>query len=117
MTATRLPVSLMGGAGVIQPISQPFSTIAASMFLIVTAEPLRARTHDDSQGAGQVLPVNSGKLFVSCSARSASSQRLRCTSSFQSGIRFPSGQPVWQNGIPQSMHRDAWARTLSDGIG
>src|SRR3954451_2386658 len=25
--------------------------------------------------------------------------------SFQSGIRFPSGQPEWQNGMPQSMQR------------
>ncbi len=87
------------------------------MFLIVTAAPLRASTHDGSQGAGQVLPVNSGKLFVSCRTRSASCQRLRCTSSFQSGIRFPSGQPMWQNGTPQSIQRDACARTLSSGIG
>ena len=47
----------------------------------------------------------------------ASRQRLRCTSSFQSGIALPSGQPLWQNGTPQSMHREAWARTLSAGIG
>ena len=87
------------------------------MFLIVTAAPPISSTHDDSQGAGQVLPVNSGKLFVSCRSLSASCQRLRWTSSFQSGIRLPSGQPVWQNGTPQSMHREAWARTLSAGIG
>ena len=27
--------------------------------------------------------------------------------SFHSGMRLPSGQPLWQNGIPQSMHRPA----------
>src|SRR2546423_6143311 len=35
----------------------------------------------------------------------ASRQRSRYTRSFQSGIRLPSGQPEWQNGIPQSMQR------------
>ena len=31
----------------------------------------------------------------------------RQTRSFHSGIRFPSGQPLWQNGMPQSMYRPA----------
>src|SRR2546423_3271832 len=35
----------------------------------------------------------------------ASRQRSRYTRSFQSGIRLPSGQPEWQNGMPQSMQR------------
>src|SRR2546423_9173129 len=35
----------------------------------------------------------------------ASRQRSRYTRSFQSGIRLPSGQPEWQNGLPQSMQR------------
>ena len=29
------------------------------------------------------------------------------TRSFQSGIKFPNGQPSLQNGTPQSMHLDA----------
>ena len=28
--------------------------------------------------------------------------------SFHSGMRLPSGQPLWQKGIPQSMQRPAW---------
>src|SRR5213596_2215925 len=28
---------------------------------------------------------------------------------------FPSGQPWWQNGTPQSMQRDAWTLSLSSG--
>ena len=66
-----------------------------------------ARTQEASQGAGQVLPVNSGKLLVLCNSLRASSHLFRCTKSFQSGIKFPRGQPVWQNGTPQSMHREA----------
>ena len=44
----------------------------ASICLIVTASLLIPSTHDASQGAGQSLPVNSGKLFVACSRSSAS---------------------------------------------
>ena len=55
--------------------------------------------------------MNSGKLFVECSRSMAARQSPRCTRSFQSGIRLPSGQPVWQNGTPQSMQRCACSRT------
>ena len=65
-----------------------------------------------SQGAGHSRPVNSGKLLVACSRSSASSQSLRQTRSFHSGMRFPSGQPVWQNGIPQSMQRPACSEMI-----
>ena len=34
------------------------------MFLIVTGGSLMPSTHAASQGAGQMRPVNSGKLFV-----------------------------------------------------
>ena len=74
-------------------------------------------THADSHGAGQIRPVNSGKLFVAWSFVSASRQWSRYTRSFQSGIRFPSGHPWWQNGIPQSMHRAPWARSFSSENG
>src|SRR4029077_12620290 len=43
----------------------------------------------------------------------ASFQRSRKTRSFQSGMMLPSGQPVWQNGTPQSMQRAPWVRTFS----
>ena len=39
------------------------------------------------------------------------------TRSFQSGIRLPSGQPVWQNGTPQSMQRRACSRTRPASVG
>ena len=48
--------------------------MAHSIVLIVTGESLRFSVQDDSQGAGQTRPVNSGKLFVVCRLRDASSQ-------------------------------------------
>jgi hypothetical protein len=69
-----------------------------------------ASTHAASHGAGHNRPVNSGKLFVACNDSDAAAQFPTRTRSFQSGMRLPSGQPSWQNGMPQSMHRVAWAR-------
>ena len=51
-------------------------------------------THAVSHGAGQMRPVNSGKLLVACSDRIASRQRPFYTRSFHVGIRLFSGQPV-----------------------
>ena len=82
--------------------------ISTSICLIVTASWLMPSTHDDSHGAGHSRPVNSGKLLVACSRSIASRHRSVRTRSFHSGIRLPSGQPLWQNGIPQSMQRLAW---------
>ena len=48
-----------------------------SMFLMVTGGSLMPSTHAASQGAGQMRPVNSGKLLVACSVRMASFQRSR----------------------------------------
>ena len=64
-------------------------------------------THAVSQGAGHNRPVNSGKLLVACSRSVAPTQSSRQIRSFHSGIRLPSGQPEWQNGMPQSMQRPA----------
>ncbi len=55
----------------------PRSTIFFSFCLIVTGGWLMPRTHEASQGAGQIRPVNSGKLLVACSCRTASFQRPR----------------------------------------
>src|SRR3954454_19944077 len=105
-TATDMPVSCCGGCGTTQPSDHARLMIAFSICLIVTASPSRiSSTHDASHGAGHSRPVNSGKLLVACSWRIASSQRPRYTRSFQSGIRLPSGQPLWQNGTPHSMQR------------
>ncbi len=81
--------------------------IATSTFLIVTGSWLMPSTQAVSHGAGHSRPVNSGKLLVACSRSMAPSQSPRQTRSFHSGMRLPSGQPWWQNGMPQSMHRDA----------
>ena len=81
--------------------------IATSTFLIVTGFWLMPSTHAGSQGAGQSRPVNSGKLLVAWRRSIAPSQSSRQTRSFHSGIRLPSGQPWWQNGMPQSMQRPA----------
>ena len=81
--------------------------ISISTCLIVTGSELIPSTHADSQGAGHSVPVNSGKLFVACRRSMATDQSSRHTRSFHSGIMFPSGQPWWQNGMPQSMQRPA----------
>ena len=67
ITATRLPVLISGGSGLIQPSSKACSTIDFSMFLMVTGGSLMPSTHAASHGAGQMRPVNSGKLLVACS--------------------------------------------------
>jgi len=46
------------------PCAKALSIIAFSIFLIVTAGSDMPNTQAPSQGAGQVLPVNSGKLLV-----------------------------------------------------
>ena len=87
--------------------------ISTSTCLMVTGSWLMPSTHDASQGAGQSRPVNSGKLLVACNRSIESRQRSLKTRSFHSGIRLPSGQPLWQNGMPQSMHLAAWSRRTS----
>ena len=42
-------------------------TMLSSICLIATGSSIRPRTQADSHGAGQSLPVNSGKLLVACS--------------------------------------------------
>ncbi len=66
-TATVLPVRRSGGSGTTQPSSNARSTIAISICSIVTGSSLIASTQADSHGAGQMRPVNSGKLFVAWS--------------------------------------------------
>src|SRR5207248_3348729 len=70
-TATRLPVRRAGTSGAIQPSCQPRSTIAHSMVLIVTGLSSMFSVQLASHGAGQMRPVNSGKLLVECSAMGA----------------------------------------------
>ncbi len=67
ITATRLPVRRSGGSGTTQPSSKARSAIAISICSIVTGSSLMASTQADSHGAGQIRPVNSGKLLVACS--------------------------------------------------
>src|ERR1035437_9080822 len=104
-TATFLPVFFFGGCGTTQPFSPPLSMMACSMDLIPTASLLIVSVQAASQGAGQIRPVISGKLLVECNTSSACFQLPRYTKSFQSGIMLLTGQPVLQNGMPQSMQR------------
>ncbi len=112
-TPTVVPVRDSGGSASIQPSSNPRVTMASSICSMVTGSLLMSSTHADSQGAGQMSPVNSGKLFVAWSWTRASCQWSRYTRSFQSGILFPSGQPSWQKGTPQSMQRPPCSRSVS----
>src|SRR2546421_1053112 len=116
-TAIRLPVRAAGGSGATQPSSKARSTMVTSTALIVTGSSLMPSTHEPSHGAGHRRPVNSGKLFVACRRSIASRQWSRYTRSFQSGMILPSGQPWWQNGMPQSMQRAACFLSSSEGKG
>ena len=42
------------------------STIEHSIVFIDTGSSYKFKVHEASQGAGHILPVNSGKLFVEC---------------------------------------------------
>ncbi len=73
-TAILFPVRRMGIWGRTQPFSQPLSMIAHSMVFMVTGWSKMFSVHAASQGAGQILPVNSGKLLVEWSTSKASRQ-------------------------------------------
>ncbi len=75
--ATFLPVFALGGCGTTQPISQPLSMMKCSIDLMPTGSALMPRVQAASQGAGQMRPVNSGKLLVECSTSSACFQLPR----------------------------------------
>ena len=81
--------------------------VVTSTCLMVTAGWLIPSTQAVSQGAGAQTTGELRKLFVACSRSIALRQSPRQARSFHSGMRLPSGQPLWQNGIPQSMHRPA----------
>ncbi len=51
--------------------------MAHSMVLMVTGASCRFSVQAASQGAGQMRPVNSGKLLVECSTSIAACQSLR----------------------------------------
>ncbi len=71
-TATCFSVLRAGGSGTIQPSSHPRSTMAHSIVLMVTGLSSMFSVQEASHGAGQMRPVNSGKLLVECSTVSAS---------------------------------------------
>ncbi|MNC20457.1 hypothetical protein D3C75_684050 [compost metagenome] len=102
--AIFLPVRFSGGLGTTQPSSKPLSTIASSIVLMVTGCPIRPTVQEPSHGAGQILPVNSGKLFVLCRRSSASFQSPRYTKLFHSGIKLCTGQPE----VPPAISIPVW---------
>ncbi len=63
-TATFLPVLSGLTCGVTQPSSNPLSMIAHSIDLMFTGVSGMFSVHAASHGAGQMRPVNSGKLLV-----------------------------------------------------
>ena len=79
--------------------------MACSIDLIPTASSFTFKVHAASQGAGQMRPVNSGKLLVLCNTSIAERQSFWNTNSLKSGMMLLTGQPLLQNGVPQSMQR------------
>ena len=79
----------------------------AACTLNVNDDPVGIKSieHAASQGAGQMRPVNSGKLLVECRTTVAFCQSPRYTRSLKSGMMLLTGQPLLQNGVPQSMQR------------
>ncbi len=75
--ATRLPVLFSGGCGLTQPSEKARSAMAHSIDLMVTGSSMMLSVQAASHGAGQMRPVNSGKLFVECRFCAASSQSSR----------------------------------------
>ena len=76
ITAIFFPVLFNGGLALIQPSLNPLSTIYFSISSIETGGLIIPNTHAASQGAGQSLPVNSGKLLVECNIFNAFSHWL-----------------------------------------
>ncbi|MCY1224155.1 hypothetical protein D9M72_363000 [compost metagenome] len=114
-TATVLPVLWRGSCGLTQPSSQALSMMACSIDLMPTGSSLIPSVQAASHGAGQMRPVNSGKLLVWCSTSIADFQSWRYTRSLKSGMMLLTGQPLLQNGMPQSMQRAPWIfASLSD---
>src|SRR5665648_999211 len=91
------------------------SAIDISTCLMVTGGWLMPRTQDVSHGAGQIMPSLVGSEMCIRDRSEASAHWPFQTRSFHSGIRFPNGQPAWQYGMPQSMHRQA-GRCMACGI-
>ena len=79
--------------------------MACSIDLMPTGSSLTLSTQAASHGAGQMRPVNSGKLLVLCRISIALRQSLRYTRSLKSGMMLLTGQPLLQKGVPQSMQR------------
>jgi hypothetical protein len=86
--------------------------MACSIDLMPTASSFTLSVQAASQGAGQMRPVNSGKLLVLCSTVMAFFQSPRYTRSLKSGMMLLTGQPLLQNGVPQSMQRAACTLAL-----
>ena len=63
-TATFLPVLYSDTSGFTQPCSQALSMIAHSIVLMVTGWSSMLSVQASWHGAGQIRPVNSGKLLV-----------------------------------------------------
>ena len=99
------PVFFDGGKGLTQPSAHPRSMMACSIDLMPTASSFTFKVQAASQGAGQMRPVNSGKLLVLWSTVNAFCQSLLNTRSLKSGMMLLTGQPLLQNGVPQSMQR------------
>ena len=114
-TATRLPVLRVDDDRRDQPSSHAAVDDLDLDLLdrdrrLVDAEHARGFARRRAQPAGEL-----GEVVGRVQALDRRVPTSRYTRSFHSGMRFPSGQPVWQNGMPQSMQRAPCVRTFSGG--
>jgi hypothetical protein len=79
--------------------------IACSIDLMPTGSSLMFSVQAASQGAGQMRPVNSGKLLVECSVSIASLPVAAIDEVVPVRNDVVDRAAVWQNGMPQSMQR------------
>jgi hypothetical protein len=92
-TQTFLPEYWGGCRGTMRPSAQASSMTLSSPAFMVTGPSYFPQLQAFSQGAGQTLPVNSGKLLVFSSRASAWALLPIMIMSFHSGMRLCSGQP------------------------
>jgi hypothetical protein len=94
------------------------SMIEFSICLIVTASPsLISSTHDASHGRRAQAAGELGEVVGRVQLADRVLPAVAVDEVVPVGIRFPSGQPLWQNGTPHSMQRAPCCWQLGHRLG